>query len=112
VSFLSHRDHPVAACTVFPDRRAASGALAGRDVVLPLSAARFPESFPELVRDSRSASAETAQQDALQAPQPQGEQKKVAFLMELLAVVQKALLAAAHWTPPLAAPPVMVVESV
>jgi hypothetical protein len=70
--------------------------LAGRDVVPRQSAARFPVSFREPVRDSPSASAEPARQDALrppQVPQPPVARKKVEFLAEPPA----ALLAAAYW---------------
>jgi len=69
------RGHPAAACIVFPDRSAASAASAGRDVVRRQSAARFPASFQEPVRDSPLASAAKVRQDALQShrvPQPPG----------------------------------------
>lgn len=82
----SHLDHPTAACIVFPDRQVASGALAGRDVVLHPSAARFLASFREPALDSPSAMAEMAWQDApqaLQGPQPPVAQKKVEFQTDL-----------------------------
>jgi hypothetical protein len=96
VSFRFHPGHQAAAYIVFPARRAASGASAGRDVVPRQSAARFPVSFRELVRDSPLALAETAWRDALrppQVPQPPVARRKVAFPTEPPA----ALLAAAHW---------------
>ena len=96
MSFRFHPGHQTAAYIVFPDRRAASGASAGRDVVPHPSAARFPVSFRELVRDSPLASAETAWQDALrpsQVPQPLVARMKVEFPMEPPA----ALRAAARW---------------
>ena len=95
-----------------PDRRAASGASADRDAVPRQSAARFPESFPEPVRDYPSATAETELQDALQphrVPQLLVAQKKVGFQTEPLAV---ALLAAAHWALRSAVPQVTADESV
>jgi hypothetical protein len=73
---LFHPVHRTAACTVFPDRQAASGALAGRDVVLLPSVARFRESFQALVRDCRLAMGEKAHSDAhpaRQVPQPLDE---------------------------------------
>ncbi len=97
MSFRFHPGHQVAAYIVFPARRPASGASAGRDAVLRQSAARFPESFRERVRDSPSASAATVRRDALRPPQvlqpPVAQKLKVAFLKEPPA----ALLAAAHW---------------
>jgi hypothetical protein len=53
-----------AACTVFPDRQAASGALAGRDVVLRPSVARFRASFQALVPGCPWATGEKAHSDA------------------------------------------------
>jgi hypothetical protein len=95
-SFQFHPGHRDAAYIAFPDHPAASDASAGRDVVPRQNAARFPVSFQERVRDSPSASAETARQDALrppQVPQPPVARRKVEFPTELPA----ALLAAAHW---------------
>jgi len=95
-SFQFHPGHRAAAYIVFPDHWAASDASAGRDGVPRQSAARFPVSYRERVRDSPSASAETAQPDALrspQVPQPPVARRKVAFPTEPPA----ALLAAAHW---------------
>jgi hypothetical protein len=97
VSFQFHPAHRTAAYIVFPDRRAVSGASAGPDVVHRQSAARFPASFREPVRDSPWASAERARRDALQprqVPQPPAAQKKVEFPTEFPAV---ARLVAAHW---------------
>lgn len=111
VSFQFHPDHPAAACTVFPGRPAASAASAGQDVVLRQSAARLRESFQELVRDSPLASVERARQDALRARQvrqPPGAQLKVAFPMEPLAVVPKALVAARQVQLPAALSPMAV----
>lgn len=105
----SHLDHPTAACIVFPDRQVASGALAGRDVVLHPSAARFLASFREPALDSPSAMAETAWQDAPQAhrvPQPPVAQKKVG----LQTVLQDAFLQVPQSTAQLV--PVMADESV
>jgi hypothetical protein len=64
----------VAACTVFPGRRAAWDALAALDAVLRF-VARFPVSSLEPVRDSPLAKAEQAQlyvPQARLAPQPPG----------------------------------------
>lgn len=111
-NFPFHPAHPTAVCTVFPDRRAASGASAGRDVVHRQSAARFPESFLELVRDCPSATAEMARQDALQPPQvPQllVSQKMAGFPTEPPAVAQ---LAAPHRALRSAVPQVTADESV
>jgi hypothetical protein len=111
VSFRFHPGHQAAACIVFPARRAASDAWAGRDVVPRQSAARFPVSFRERVRDSPSASAETAWQDVLRPPQvlpPLVERRKVEFPAEPLA----ALLAAAHWAQRQAVPSMTADESV
>jgi len=96
-NFPFHPAHPIVVCTVFPDRRAASGASAGQDVVPRPISARFPESFPELVRDFPSAAAETARQDALQprqVPQLLVARRMAEFPTEPLAV---ELLAAARW---------------
>lgn len=76
------------------------------------SAVRFPELFPEPVRDFPSATAETARQDAFQLHQVLQllvAQKKVAFPREPLAV---ALLVAAHSALLGAAPRVTADESV
>jgi len=65
-------------------------------VVLRQSAARFPVSFRERVRDSPSAPAEPARQDALRPPQvlqPPVARMKAEFQTE----PRTALLAAAHW---------------
>jgi hypothetical protein len=111
VNFPYRLDHPTAACIVFPDRQAASGALAGRDVVLHLSVARSQESFREPALDSPSGVAGRALQDALQAhqvPQPQVAQKKVE--LQLQADLQDAFRPAPQST---ALPvPVMADESV
>jgi hypothetical protein len=109
VNFPYRLDHPTAACIVFPDRQVASGALAGRDVVLHPSAARFLASFREPALDSPSAMAETAWQDAPQAhrvPQPPVAQKKVG----LQTVLQDAFLQVPQSTAQLV--PVMADESV
>ncbi len=112
MSFQFHPAHRAAAYIVSPGLQAASGALADRDVARQ-SAARYPAPFQELARDSPSATAETAQQDApraLPVPPPLDAQKtvKVEFQKEHLAVAQKALLVAAHRAQPSA----MAVESV
>jgi uncharacterized protein (DUF1697 family) len=112
VNFQSHLDRLVAACTVSPGHRAASVALAGLDAALRQNAARFPESFRALVRDSPWASVETAQRDALRVLRPPGAQKKVAFPREPRAVEQRALLVAAHQTQPLAVQSALAAESV
>jgi hypothetical protein len=104
VSFRFHPGHQAAAYTVFPVRRPASDASAGRVVVPRQLAARFPESFLERVRDSPSASAATVRQDALRPRQvlqpPVAQKRKVAFPKEPPA----ALLAAARWTQTRAVP--------
>jgi hypothetical protein len=110
-SFQFHPGHRAAAYIVFPDRRAASGASAGRDVVPRQSAARFPVSFRERVRDSPSAWAETARQDALRpplVPQPPAARMKVEFPAEAPA----ALLAEVHWAQRQAVPWMRADESV
>jgi len=80
-------------------------------VVPRQSAGRFLVLFRERVRDSPSASAETARQDALrrpQVPQPPVARRKVEFPTEPPAV----LLAAAHWAQKQAVPWMTVGESV
>jgi hypothetical protein len=72
-------------------------------VVPRQSAVRFLVLFRERVRDSPSASAETARQDALrrpQVPQPPVARMKVEFPTEPPAV----RLTAAHWAQNLAVP--------
>ena len=84
-NFPSRLVHPIAACTVFPARLAASGALVDPDAVLRRIAARFPESFPALARDYPSASDGTASQGAHPALRLRVVQQKVAFQPEPLA---------------------------
>jgi len=83
---------PIAACTVFPARLAASGALVDPDAVLRRIAVRFRESFPALARDYPSASDGTAWQGALQ-PHPALRRRvvpeKAAFQPEPLAVARQ-----------------------
>jgi hypothetical protein len=90
-----HRDRQASACIVYPDRfLAASGALAGLDVVLLRSAARFQASFQALVRDSPLAMVEKAPQVALQShqvPQPPGAQKMAELQTEPQDVFPQAL---------------------
>jgi len=66
---LFHRGHRTAACTVFPDRLAASDALAGRDVALRPSVARFPAWFLARVRGYPWATGAQAPPDAHRARQ-------------------------------------------
>ncbi len=113
-SFQFHPDHLPVVCTAFPDRRAASGASADQDVVPRQTAARYLESYPEPVRDFRSATAETARQDALrvrQEPQPPVALRRAGFQRDLRAALERAQLAEGRRTPPLAVPSVMEVES-
>jgi len=95
VNFRFHPVRQVSACIVFPDRQtAASDALAGPDVVLRRSAARFQASFQAPARDFPLASAEKARQDVLQShqvPQPPDAQKRVEFRTEPQDVFPQAL---------------------
>jgi len=119
-NFPSRRDRPVAACTVFLGRLAASGALAVQDAVLHRIAVRFPESFLALARDYPSASDGTAWPGALRALRLRVVQQKVAFQPEPLAVARqvqpvsapKALLDVLFQEQLRAARPVTVDESV
>jgi len=80
-------------------------------VVPRQSAARFPVSFRERVRDSPSAWAETARRDALRpplVPQPPVARMKVEFPAEPPA----ALLAEVHWAQRQAVPWMRADESV
>jgi hypothetical protein len=80
-------------------------------VVPRQSAARFPESFQERVRDSLSASAETARQDALRLPQalqPPAARMKAEFPTEPPA----ALVGAVRWAQRQAVPWMTADESV
>jgi hypothetical protein len=75
----NYRFHPVhrtVECTVFPDRPAALGALAGRDAALRRSVVRFRASFQALVPGCPWARDEKARSDAHRAhqvPQPLDE---------------------------------------
>ena len=98
-NFRFHQGRQNAVCTVFPDRLVASDALAGPDVVLRRSAARFQESFQAPVRDCPWVTGEKARSDAhppRQALQPLGGRKKVESQPEHQAAVQKASMDAAH----------------
>jgi len=91
-NFPSHLVRPIAACTVFLGRLAASGALVDPDAVLRRIAVRFPESFPALARDYPSASVGTAWLGALQTHQAlplRVVQQKVAFQPEPPAVARQ-----------------------
>jgi hypothetical protein len=96
---LFHRGPQIGGCTAFPDRLAASDASAGPGAVLRRSVARFPASFQGLVRDYQLAMGAQAPSDAhraRQVPQPPDGRTEVESQPEPRAVVQKALLAAAH----------------
>ncbi len=72
-NFPFRRAHRAEVCTAYPARLAASGALAGLDVVLRRSAARFPVSCRELDRGFPWVAAGLVLLDARrvhQVPQP------------------------------------------
>jgi hypothetical protein len=72
VNSLFHPGHRIGVCTAFPDRLAASDALAGQDVVLRRNAARFPASFQALARGCLWVTGEKARSDAHRVhPMPQ-----------------------------------------